>query len=791
MKKLNAIKSDDSGNFIFFYHKKGVDVIDKSELIDVELQRVKESLLIAPFNRNAEVSIILTILTALIALLCKDIRRTDIYHGNITFIEIIPLIIVAIVFAYFISLIQYSAKQKSTVIYIKTTNNVYDFKIRKNKAYSDIYLHLKPYFQKYLPKEGDLVANKLNRKETLENYYTSLFFLFAPRINVFLIFSAFSGFIPVEFTGIWLAILVVLFFIHFLGNIEKVIISISELFHRIIGSRRERMELIFSNSVLRLRYCEDHEKYTFENFCFYKFSLKGNNLEISTTRKQRYIWQSDSLKLEGEYRFINKYEYMGFALVDYFNECSRNDEESVTKRIVNQEVSLSNDFLQYITDREIIMKEVKSNGHSLEYVSKEFKSDRDIVLAAIMTFPKALEFASVDLKKDPEIVLTALRLDRGSLEFVSYDLLKDHETVIESLKHVGSKILDYFEIPSELWNNRKFNLELVKQDGKTLGLLLHKFKTDREIVLEAVKESSTALKYASKEFRGNREIVLEAVKSEQSSWTNALRYASKELKGDRALVLEAIKTDARAFKYALQELRRDRTFIMKAVRLNGRVLGFSLAKYRNDREIVFEAVKSNGIALENVSKEFIKDKEIVFEAVKSNGLVLQFATQFSNDREIVIEAVRSNGAALQFASEILREDGELIREALKSDFQALQYVSLESINYREIVLELVISNGESLKYASKELRSDRKLVLEAIKSEGRSFIHISTALKNDREFVLEAVKSNGLVLQFATQFSFDREIVIEAVRSNGAALQFASELLREDGEVIREALKSN
>ena len=758
MKKLTAIKSDNSGNFIFFYHKKGVDVIEKSELIDVDLKRVNEHILTAPFNRNAQVSMILTILTAFIALLYKSLRKTNIDPEYSAFIEIIPSFIVAIVFAYFLSLVQYSAKQKSTVIYIMTATKVYNYKMSNNIVYSDIYLFLKPFFQKYLPKEGDHVAYQLNRKETLEDQKIGLFLLVAPRINFLLLFSAFSDFISHDFLGICMLVLLILFFINFLGNIEKVLVSITGLFQRIFRSKKERLDLFFSNSALKLHSLEDPDRYVFDNLCYYNFSLKGNNLEIST-KKKRY--HSDFRQLEGEYKLIDKYDNMGFVLVDYFNETSQHEIETITQRIINKEDCFSdcylNDFLDYIANREIILEKVKSYGDKLQYVSKEFKADREIVLTAIKSSPRALEFASVELKKDPEIVLTALKLDRFSLDHVSVDLLKDHETIIESLKHVGSKILDHFVIPRELWNNRKFNLELVKQDGNTLGLLLHKFKTDREIVLEAVRERGSALKYVSKEFRGNREIVLEAVKSEGSIFTShAFRYVSKELKRDRALVLEAVKTDARAFKYAVKELRRDRTFVMEAVKLNGLALEFAMAKFKKDREVVLAAVKSKGWALEYASEESRKDREIVIEALKIDGSVLRFASEeFRDDREIVLEAVKSNGVSLEFASIELRRDRKLVLEALKIDGQALQYLTEEFRNDREIVLEAVKSNGVSLEYASKELRRDRKLVLEAIKSEARAFNHIATPLKNDREFVLEAVKSNGLVLQFATQFSFD------------------------------------
>ena len=79
-----------------------------------------------------------------------------------------------------------------------------------------------------------------------------------------------------------------------------------------------------------------------------------------------------------------------------------------------------------------------------------------------------------------------------------------------------------------------------------------------------------------------------------------------------------------------------------------------------------------------------------------------------------------------------------------------------------------------------------------MKNDGEALAYASQCLRNDREIVLEAVmcghrdddESSG-PLEFASEdLRNDQDIVLEAVKGSEYALQFASEDLQNDREII-------
>ena len=70
--------------------------------------------------------------------------------------------------------------------------------------------------------------------------------------------------------------------------------------------------------------------------------------------------------------------------------------------------------------------------------------------------------------------------------------------------------------------------------------------------------------------------------------------------------------------------------------------------------------------------------------------------------------------------------------------------------------------------------------------------HASERLRDNDEVVREAIQKNVLALQHASERLRDNEeVVLMAVRQKGRALQHASERLRDNEEVVREAIQKN
>jgi hypothetical protein len=108
---------------------------------------------------------------------------------------------------------------------------------------------------------------------------------------------------------------------------------------------------------------------------------------------------------------------------------------------------------------------------------------------------------------------------------------------------------------------------------------------------------------------------------------------------------------------------------------------------------------------------------------------------------------------------------------------------------------MIFSNGATLmnfKFANKEY------ILSAIRANSIHFTHVellqfaSEELRNDKEVVLEAIKYNKLNFEFAsTSLRDDKEVALEAVANNMQTLQYASERLRGDRDVVYNAIKEH
>ncbi len=90
--------------------------------------------------------------------------------------------------------------------------------------------------------------------------------------------------------------------------------------------------------------------------------------------------------------------------------------------------------------------------------------------------------------------------------------------------------------------------------------------------------------------------------------------------------------------------------------------------------------------------------------------------------------------------------------------------------------------------------NDKQSVLEHVKK-GGTLIFASEELKNDKDVVLEAVKNDGEALRFASkELQNDKDVVLEAVKQNWRALYSASEELfngsDENNKIIDIALEN-
>lgn len=156
MKNLISVTADENGEQFYFTHKGGVELINKSEIADIELCNVmfKRTTDRFEFYISWFMSVSLFILPIF---LFSFLLKEGFFVGY--FIS---------AWFYFGLFYLFATKVNSRrILKVYSLKKVYSFKIRNEQGYTDLYRHFKKQLFKYLPKEGDLLLYSENPKNNL------------------------------------------------------------------------------------------------------------------------------------------------------------------------------------------------------------------------------------------------------------------------------------------------------------------------------------------------------------------------------------------------------------------------------------------------------------------------------------------------------------------------------------------------------------------------------------------------------------------------------------------------
>mmetsp|Transcript_13785 Transcript_13785/g.26298 ORF Transcript_13785/g.26298 Transcript_13785/m.26298 type:complete len:299 (-) Transcript_13785:38-934(-) len=150
-------------------------------------------------------------------------------------------------------------------------------------------------------------------------------------------------------------------------------------------------------------------------------------------------------------------------------------------------------------------------------------------------------------------------------------------------------------------------------------------------------------------------------------------------------------------------------------------------------------------------------------------------------------------------SEVRRRESKLRTRHFRSlkSRKTASSINPDLVNPDSGLLATIMTNvwldWKSLQRCPENIRSNRELIITAVKrSGGEAFQFAADNLKQDREVVLEAVRVNGLALQYAANdVREDRAFMLEVVQIDGQALKYASERFRADREVVLAAVRQN
>lgn len=171
------------------------------------------------------------------------------------------------------------------------------------------------------------------------------------------------------------------------------------------------------------------------------------------------------------------------------------------------------------------------------------------------------------------------------------------------------------------------------------------------------------------------------------------------------------------------------------------------------------------------------NKEVVMIAFEKDRKVVVYESisdRLKNDRDVVLKAFSNCGNLYYSVPKQFADDKEVILTAAKQNSFAFNWVSSEIKNDKDFVMKLIEENPFIASYISDELKNDREVALKAIKeisvnnfAEKKSEVYsvFKDGLLKNKDFVNEAIKIDGYIFKYASEeIRNDKEVVLEAIR---------------------------
>jgi len=341
-------------------------------------------------------------------------------------------------------------------------------------------------------------------------------------------------------------------------------------------------------------------------------------------------------------------------------------------------------------------------------------------------------------------------------------------------------------------------VSVVRRNGLWLGNRL-KFQDHRGVVLAAVQNNGLALLHASERLRDDFEVVSAAMRQNH----DAIKYASSRLRQDREMLLLELELNPSCAERLSFDLKSDSTFIRDGIeRISSRPFSFLtlrplcrvIREHHNDGMMELMVMKFPW-TLQLASVEQQDSAPLVSKAVAKVGVVLSYASpRLRADPIIVSIAVSNAGSALKYASPLLQDSQDLVRAAVEQDGRALQFASDVLQDNEAVVRVALISNGSAFEFASSRLQEKRLLLELALQSSGMAIVYASTELANDVSLVKQAIckerASYELVQGLTVEMLDNLDVMMIAVQHDGLALSMASLSLRDNKQMVLQALKT-
>lgn len=220
--------------------------------------------------------------------------------------------------------------------------------------------------------------------------------------------------------------------------------------------------------------------------------------------------------------------------------------------------------------------------------------------------------------------------------------------------------------------------------------------------------------------------------------------------------------------------------------------------FSHNLSMMARLVRINGLLLKYASLEIKENNEVVDISIKQNAEAVEFAAdKYKENKEFIKNLLHTNQSLFRYASETLRQDKEYVLDLLKQDYNSIgtlfKYVDDKLKEDREVVTSAVYKKGGNLRFVAPQYQDDEDIVSIAINSSGYAIRHASQRLKDNRKIgMLAATMSYGSSIEdLSERLRDDKELILQALVHNDYAFVCASERLREDKDVVEFAMKKN
>ncbi len=293
--------------------------------------------------------------------------------------------------------------------------------------------------------------------------------------------------------------------------------------------------------------------------------------------------------------------------------------------------------------------------------------------------------------------------------------------------------------------------------------------TDMEWIIEAVKSNDAVFEYLPDKWKQNRRVI---------------RHLSPKAK----------------LKYLPQfdeQVKFDKCFILDLAR-----------KAKDPKEAVSESIMDIPL-FHDVVDYFYKQNDIGFIESMINTICESQRISHTSVLQILPESISTalnkkqwdvvNESHVQFVLQELKKR-HIRYNSLPDDFKSRIDVKRIAIENNELyniadivkddptVMQSVLEHGLG---GFMVQCTDWELLLRFLKKDRFNFEYISDSIKDNPEFAMRAMKQGSNVFGHAESLHNNRDLALEAVKFDGTDLGFTSKELRDDIELVREAVKQN